>query len=294
MSLRATRCRTRGPARRRSRPIPGAAASPATQRRAGSNRLRFVFDDSTGGYVQGSTINLTGIGGGAATINLGGVSRPIADNTYTLGDASHRWSQLYAATSTINTSDAREKTAPSEIPDALLDAILSVPIGQDQWLDSVARKGAGKARIHFGPMAQDVRDAILAKGLDPERYALFCKDQKLAAVARTRRVSRPVPPEIVEVETIVVEGGRAIRRQVAAERPVTRRVTVEDESGAPVMRAVPGASTLEPLTIEIPATEEVEETYEALEPVPGEFVYGLRLEQFYALLGLAIRRRAGL
>jgi hypothetical protein len=222
------------------------------------------------------------------------VSRPIADNTYTLGDASHRWSQLYAATSTINTSDAREKTAPSEIPDALLDAILSVPIGQDQWLDSVARKGAGKARIHFGPMAQDVRDAILAKGLDPERYALFCKDQQLAAVARTRRVSRPVPPEIVEVETIVVEGGRAIRRQVAAERPVTRRVTVEDESGAPVMRAVPGASTLEPLTIEIPATEEVEETYEALEPVPGEFVYGLRLEQFYALLGLAIRRRAGL
>ncbi|MFL5326875.1 MAG: hypothetical protein ACJ8A4_21875 [Microvirga sp.] len=49
----------------------------------------------------------------------------------------------------------------------------------------------------------------------------------------------------------------------------------------------------EPLTAEIPVTEEVEETYETFEPVTGEFVYGLRLEQFYSLLGLAIRRKAG-
>jgi hypothetical protein len=68
------------------------------------------------------------------------------------------------------------------------------------------------------------------------------------------------------------------------------------------MRSVPGAAggsdhdngpAFEPLTAEIPVTEEVEETYEIFEPVAGEFVYGLRLEQFYALLGLAIRRKAG-
>ena len=40
-------------------------------------------------------------------------------------------------------------------------------------------------------------------------------------------------------------------------------------------------------------TSETSETYETFEPVAGEFVYGLRLEQFYALLGLAIRRKAG-
>jgi hypothetical protein len=115
-------------------------------------------------------------------------------------------------------------------------------------------------------------------------------------------VTRPVAPEIVRIETVVIEGGRAILKNIAEERAVTRKVTVEDENGAPVMRSMPAAAddsghdigpAFEPLTAEIPVTEEVEETYETFEPVAGEFVYGLRLEQFYALLGLAIRRKAG-
>ena len=270
-------------------------------------RLRFVNDGTTG-YIQGAALNLCGIGGGntvatvTGSLQVAGVVSPGADNTYTLGSASLRWSQLYAGTATINTSDAREKTALADVPEALLDAILAVPIGAYQWLDSVARKGPDAARIHFGPTAQDVRDAIVAKGLDPERFALFCKDPKLARVAKTRIVTRPVAPEIVEVEKVVIEGGRAILKTIAEERAVTRKVTVEDENGASVMRSMPAAAddsghdtgpAFEPLTAEIPVTEEVEETYETFEPVAGEFVYGLRLEQFYALLGLAIRRKAG-
>jgi hypothetical protein len=270
-------------------------------------RLRFVNDGTTG-YLQGAALNLCGIGGGntvatvTGSLQVAGVVSPGADNIYTLGSASFRWSQLYAGTATINTSDAREKTALADVPEALLDAILAVPIGAYQWLDSVARKGSDGARIHFGPTAQDVRDAIMARGLDPERFALFCKDPKLARVAKTRIVTRPVAPEIVEIEKVVIEGGRAILRTIAEERAVTRKVTVEDENGAPVMRSMPAAAddsghdtgpSLEPLTAEIPVTEEVEETYETFEPVAGEFVYGLRLEQFYALLGLAIRRKAG-
>ncbi|MFL5227638.1 MAG: tail fiber domain-containing protein, partial [Microvirga sp.] len=270
-------------------------------------RLRFVNDGTTG-YLQGAALNLCGIGGGntvatvTGSLQVAGVVSPGADNAYTLGSASFRWSQLYAGTATINTSDPREKTALADVPEALLDAILAVPIGAYQWLDSVARKGPDQARIHFGPTAQDVRDAILAKGLDPERFALFCKDPKLARVAKTRIVTRPVAPEIVRIEKVVIEGGRAILKAIAEERAVTRKVTVEDENGAPVMRSMPVAGAdsshdtgpaFEPLTAEIPVTEEVEETYETFEPVTGEFVYGLRLEQFYALLGLAIRRKAG-
>ena len=41
--------------------------------------------------------------------------------------------------------------------------------------DSVAEKGDG-ARIHVGVIAQDVRDAFLAEGLDPYKYGLFCSD----------------------------------------------------------------------------------------------------------------------
>ena len=267
-----------------------------------SNRIRFVHDDTRGYCQSAGGLLFSGVGGAAGNMNFEGILQPQSDNTYTLGSASLRWSQLYAGTATINTSDAREKTALADVPEALLDAILAVPIGAYQWLDSVARKGPDGARIHFGPTAQHVRDAILAKGLDPERFALFCRDPKLARVAKTRIVTRPVAPEIVRIEKVVIEGGRAILKTIAEERAVTRKVTVEDENGAPVMRSMPAAANdsghdtgpaFEPLTAEIPVTEEIEETYETFEPIAGEFVYGLRLEQFYALLGLAIRRKAG-
>jgi hypothetical protein len=168
-----------------------------------SNRIRFVHDDTRGYCQSAGGLLFSGVGGAAGNMNFEGILQPQSDNTYTLGSASLRWSQLYAGTATINTSDAREKTALADVPEALLDAVLAVPIGAYQWLDSVARKGSDRARIHFGPTAQDVRDAILAQGLDPERFALFCRDPKLARVAKTRIVTRPVAPEIVRIEKVV-------------------------------------------------------------------------------------------
>ena len=44
-----------------------------------------------------------------------------------------------------------------------------------KFTDAVAAKGSG-ARIHFGVIAQDVRDAFIAGGLNPNAYALFCHD----------------------------------------------------------------------------------------------------------------------
>src|SRR4051812_22504433 len=152
-------------------------------------RLRFVNDGTTG-YLQGAALNLCGIGGGntvatvTGSLQVAGVVSPGADNTYTLGSASFRWSQLYAGTATINTSDAREKTALAEVPEALLDAVLAVPIGAYQWLDSVARKGPDGARIHFGPTAQHVRDAILAKGSTPSASRCSARTRSLLAPPR--------------------------------------------------------------------------------------------------------------
>lgn len=105
-----------------------------------------------------------------------GTFRPAADNTYNLGSASYRWSVVYAGTGTINTSDARDKTLLSAPPDAFFDAILSVPMTWYQWNEAVEAKGADRARIHYGPTAQAVRDALIAAGFDPARYGLFCRD----------------------------------------------------------------------------------------------------------------------
>ena len=41
--------------------------------------------------------------------------------------------------------------------------------------DSVAEKGSD-ARIHFGVIAQDVKAAFEAQGLDANKYGVFCSD----------------------------------------------------------------------------------------------------------------------
>jgi hypothetical protein len=51
-------------------------------------------------------------------IDSGGVVRPGADNTQSLGAASYRWSVVYAGTGTINTSDEREKQQIANLDDA--------------------------------------------------------------------------------------------------------------------------------------------------------------------------------
>lgn len=108
-------------------------------------------------------------------LSAGGVN-PGVDNTQPIGSASKRWSEIFAGTGTINTSDEREKSAPLAIDDAALGAIDSVDIVLYQWLDSITAKG-DDARWHFGVIAQRIRDAFEAKGLDGRRYGLLCYDE---------------------------------------------------------------------------------------------------------------------
>lgn len=125
-----------------------------------------------------------------------GVVYPQTDNATSLGYPSNRWSVLYAATGAINTSDAREKTPLRAIPDSVKRAIQRVidGVGVFQWLPSVATKGEGGARLHIGVTAQAVRDAFLAEGEDPERWALFCADpaNEDAGHGKDERADAPV------------------------------------------------------------------------------------------------------
>lgn len=101
---------------------------------------------------------------------------PGNDNATPLGDIVNRWSTVYAGTGSINTSDGREKTKPEAITDAVLDAWGDVSIVVYQWLNSVGEKG-GEARWHFGAIAQQVRDAFIAHGVDGTKYGLLCYDK---------------------------------------------------------------------------------------------------------------------
>jgi hypothetical protein len=114
----------------------------------------------------------------------GGVFRPGTDNATALGSATQRWSSIYAATGTINTSDAREKTVLQPIPAGVKRAVANIrqKIGVFQWQSALAAKGEHKARFHIGVTAQMVRDAFIAEGEDPHRWALFCEDELSQAI----------------------------------------------------------------------------------------------------------------
>lgn len=103
--------------------------------------------------------------------------RPMTDNAYTLGNASYRWSTVYAATALINTSDARTKQQVRGVNDAerLVAQKIKGLFKAFKFNDAVEKKG-DNARIHFGVIAQDVAKIFAAEGLDAAKYAMFCHD----------------------------------------------------------------------------------------------------------------------
>ncbi|CAB4126780.1 Pectate lyase superfamily protein [uncultured Caudovirales phage] len=103
---------------------------------------------------------------------------PQADNTKNLGIAGQRWATVYAGTGTINTSDGREKQQVRDLTTAERAVAVAVKgmLRAFKFNDAVEKKGDG-ARIHFGVIAQDVKAAFEAEGLNANDYALFCYDE---------------------------------------------------------------------------------------------------------------------
>lgn len=116
---------------------------------------------------------------GSAVVRLSAWSiRPGTDNTMSLGEATFRYSQVYAATGTISTSDAREKEWRGGLSETELRVAkrLSKLIGIFRWKEAISRKDDA-ARLHAGVLAQDVISTFEAEGLDPYAYGVVCFDQ---------------------------------------------------------------------------------------------------------------------
>lgn len=101
---------------------------------------------------------------------------PPSSNTSSLGQANGLWSQLFASSDTINTSDQNEKQSIEAYPDAVLDAWGEVELRQFLFKDAVKKKGEA-ARIHGGVIAQQVVKVFEKHGLDATRYGLLCYDK---------------------------------------------------------------------------------------------------------------------
>lgn len=180
----------------------------------------------------------------AGTIKTDGVFSPVADNSFSNGTASLRWSVVYAATGTINTSDPKLKRfADSSGMDAEWSALRRVMarlrenIKLYQWLDAIYLKG-DDARWHIGLNAEQVLQVCDEEGIDARRYGFFCEDDLFEVV----QVIDELPvQEMEEVEQEVLEEVEEADRVVV--RKVTKTVNIPkvirkpmfDEFGEPIL-----------------------------------------------------------
>jgi hypothetical protein len=200
--------------------------------------------------------------------------RPGSDGTQPFGSASFRWSQLFAATGTINTSDGGLKHRRGDLSPQEIAAWGAVRPQIYRWLDAVAEKGEDGARLHAGFVAQDVAAAFAAAGLDVARYALFCRDRvtRTAARVETRLVPRVIERE-ESVAEIEIRDGVPVRveRVRLSREPMVEMRPVLDEAGGPVLRE--GAPVLHPVPVL------VEESVETEVEEPAGWRLGLRYDQ---------------
>ena len=101
---------------------------------------------------------------------------PTSSNNYSIGQSNLLWKQVYANNGTIQTSDEREKSNITSIPEEVLQAWGEVQFSQFQFNDAVAEKGSDNARLHSGVIAQRVKAIFESHGLDATRYGLLCYD----------------------------------------------------------------------------------------------------------------------
>jgi len=145
-----------------------------------------------------------------------GHTEPGADNAQTMGSASLRWSVVYAATGTINTSDAREKTdvAPLTAAELAAAADLARAPGTYQWLSAVQAKGAD-ARLHAGLTVQQAIAIMQSHGLDPFRYGFICYDQwpETPEVVNSWPAQDAVLDDAGNVVTPAIEAGSEITQE---------------------------------------------------------------------------------
>ncbi len=181
---------------------------------------------------------------------VGGGFFPLADNTQPVGAPSFRWSTIYAGTGTINTSDARDKSAVASFSDAEIAAAkaLSQEIGIYQFLASIEAKGED-ARRHIGMTVQRAIEIMQGHGLDPFGYGFICHDEwddlyetvhvnagEKIKVKREiqRQVTKPRAVNEFEIEII---DGKPVRKSVVrvVDEPMFELVEVLDEEGKAII-----------------------------------------------------------
>lgn len=143
--------------------------------------------------------------------------RSTSDGVVQLGRSINRWSEVFASTGVINTSDATEKTPISQFSEAHIKIGLRLTdeLGMYQWLNEIENKGGDVARIHIGTTVQRAIEIFEEEGVDPFRFGAICLDEWEAHT------------EVIEPAELD-ENGAVIREEILQTIPAGRRFGFRD------------------------------------------------------------------
>lgn len=101
-------------------------------------------------------------------ISTDGDIRPRRDNYYSCGLSSYRWTQVYAVTGTIQTSDENQKESIETLPDKYIDMLDAITPRRYRYIDGTS------GRYHAGFIAQEVKAAMDAVGVSDMEFGGWC------------------------------------------------------------------------------------------------------------------------
>ena len=148
------------------------------QMRVNTSATTAILDGSSTSYV------LRNSGGTQINIQLNGSTNyyafttarmaPNNDNVYDLGSSTLRWQDAYVAGGVTTTSDERAKQQIRDIDEAERKVAVAAKglLKAYKYNDAVEKKG-DDARWHFGIIAQELKAAFEAEGLDAHDYGMF-------------------------------------------------------------------------------------------------------------------------
>jgi uncharacterized repeat protein (TIGR02543 family) len=97
---------------------------------------------------------------------------PTTDKNLLLGSSNYKWTQLYAGTTTISTSDRNEKKDFADFDERYEALFKKLKPQTFKFIDGTS------GRTHSGFIAQDIEESLAEVGLTALDFAGFCKDVK--------------------------------------------------------------------------------------------------------------------
>ena len=114
---------------------------------------------------------------------------PAGDNKLRLGMPDKRWNQIYSSSSTISTSDRKEKKDIVPLDETAKDFIMALNPVSYKFINGES------GRTHYGMIAQDVEEEMAELGMTPMDFAGFCKDQKVVTFKDEEDRPKTMPVE---------------------------------------------------------------------------------------------------